>query len=97
LPRYDSFQFLIRRLAESDPYAIDFAEISNFEMSYRDHFYINHTIALMRRLADLVASDQNLRDKLLVGLMLRFHGWTKRKTDGPTCHAELQAYLTKFL
>ena len=97
LPRYDSFQFLIRRRAGSAPDAIDFAEHSNFEMDYRDHHFVTPTIDLMHKTAGRMRADRTLRDTVLVGLMLRFHGWTRCKADGPTCHAELQAYLARLV
>ena len=96
LPRYDSYQFLVRRTSSSDPEALRFGATSNFEMDYEDYPFVKPTIALMRDVEDKIGSDKRLRDIMTFGLMLRFHDWTKRKIDGKTAHAELRDFLTEF-
>jgi len=97
LPRYDSYQFLIRRTSASNPNAIDFDPVSNFDMDYRNQAFVEPTMGMMQSLKGRISVDWQLRDKLMIGLMLRFHDWTKRKLNGRASHAELQEYLEKFL
>ena len=96
LPRYDSYQFLVRRTGDSDPSAIQFEPTSNFDMDYSLFPFVEPTLRLMRSVSETVASDRSIRDTVTFGLMLRFHDWTARKLDGRTAHAELREYLRQF-
>ena len=93
LPRYDSCQFLIQREKGSTSSLITFTATSNFSLNYSNFPYISNTLKVLRNSTNKISLDAEKRDRLLVGLILRYHDWTDRQSNGYTCHDELQAYL----
>lgn len=93
LPRYDSFQFLIQRTTDSMSSFINFSATSNFNLRYSKFPYIQDTLEILENNVEKLIHDSDKRDRFLIGFILRFHDWTKRRASGQTCHQELQSYL----
>ena len=93
LPRYDSCQFLIQREKGSTSSLITCTNASNFSLNYSNFPHISNTLEVLRNNTDKISCDAEKRDRLLIGLILRYHDWTDRKANGYTCHEELQTYL----
>ena len=97
LPRYDSFQFLIKRTIESDISKLLFSPKSNFCLDYSHYQYVQQSIDLMKKLMPKIHNSSDVRDSILVELLLRYHRWSAMKFEASRCHSELRAYLSSCL